>query len=150
MQYNVPQFIDIEDKIVGPFTAKQTVYLMIGGGILMVAFSFLSFELFVIIAIPTVLLTLAFAFYKPKGVTVSQMLLNIVSYSVNKNIYVWRRDPDAVMYKIVQKKQSSEVEATEVVSRNRIRDLANLLDSSVSLETIYEADDSVEKHYFGR
>lgn len=33
MQYKVPQNIDLEDKIVGPFTMKQFLYLLVGGGI---------------------------------------------------------------------------------------------------------------------
>src|SRR6266481_8103956 len=37
MQYPVPQFIDIEDKIIGPFTLKQFGFIF-GGGILIVAF----------------------------------------------------------------------------------------------------------------
>jgi len=34
MQYKVPQNIDLEDKIVGPFTMKQFLYLFVGGFIL--------------------------------------------------------------------------------------------------------------------
>lgn len=33
-QYKVPQNIDLEDKIVGPFTMKQFIYLMAGGGLI--------------------------------------------------------------------------------------------------------------------
>ena len=33
-QYKVPQNIDLEDKIVGPFTMKQFIYLMVGGGLI--------------------------------------------------------------------------------------------------------------------
>lgn len=34
MQYKVPQNIDLEDKIVGPFTMKQFLYLLICGGVI--------------------------------------------------------------------------------------------------------------------
>ena len=43
MQYGVPQFINVEDKIVGPFTGKQTICLIVGGGILMLLFSVFDF-----------------------------------------------------------------------------------------------------------
>ena len=32
MQFQVPQFIEIEDKIIGPFTVKQFIYLVGGAG----------------------------------------------------------------------------------------------------------------------
>ena len=32
MQFQVPQFLDVEDKIVGPFTIKQFIYLAGGVG----------------------------------------------------------------------------------------------------------------------
>ena len=33
MQFKVPQFLDIEDKIFGPFTFKEFVYLAGGAGL---------------------------------------------------------------------------------------------------------------------
>jgi len=32
MRFEVPQFIEVEDKIFGPFTWKQFIYLMGGEG----------------------------------------------------------------------------------------------------------------------
>jgi hypothetical protein len=41
MHYQVPQFIEIEDKIFGPLTLKQFIYLAGGVGLCLIFFSLL-------------------------------------------------------------------------------------------------------------
>ena len=139
MQYNVPQFIDVEDKIVGPFTGKQALFMMIGFGIMLLSFTFFRLTFFIIISIPTIILTLAFAFWKPKGFTVSRWITNVINFYTTPHLYVWRREPDGRMFKSIQKKKAKkEIVATQV-SRNRIKELAWLLDTSTSVSMPYEA-----------
>jgi len=45
MQYQVPQFIEIEDKIFGPLTLKQFLYLAGGGGLCLLFFTLLPLYL---------------------------------------------------------------------------------------------------------
>jgi len=66
-QYKIPQNIDVEDKIVGPFTLKQFLY-MLGGGVT-IYFLFLtlppiSFALFFAVSIPIALFTITLVFIK--------------------------------------------------------------------------------------
>ena len=42
MQFKVPQFLDIEDKIFGPFTFREFVYLTGGGGMCFVLYKLLG------------------------------------------------------------------------------------------------------------
>ena len=37
-QYKVPQDVEAEDKLLGPFTFRQFIYLMIAGGLIAVGF----------------------------------------------------------------------------------------------------------------
>jgi len=138
MQYGVPQFINVEDKIVGPFTGKQSICLIIGGGILMLFFSVFDFIFFAVAAMFIIPATLAFAFWKPKGISLSKLILNKVNFSTSNHLYVWRREPDAIMFKATQKIKSSKKVVEEDVSRNRIRELAWLLDTSTSVSLPYE------------
>ena len=138
MQYGVPQFIDVEDKIVGPFTGKQTLVLIIGGGLLMLFFSIFDFIFFIISVVFIVPLTLAFAFWKPKGISIPRLILNRVNFGTSNHLYVWRREPDARMFKTTQKIKSSKEIVEKDVSRNRIRELAWLLDTSTSVNLSYE------------
>ena len=138
MQYSVPQFINVEDKIVGPFTGKQTIVLIIGGGLLMLFFSVFDLIFFAVAAMFIIPVTLAFAFWKPKGVSISRLILNRINFSTSDHLYVWRREPDMIMFKAAQKIKSSEEVAEKDISKNRIRELAWLLDTSTSVNLPYE------------
>ena len=64
MQFKVPQFIDIEDKVVGPFTFRQFVYLAGGAALVYISFRFLPLMLGFIFAVAFGGLALALTFYK--------------------------------------------------------------------------------------
>ncbi|MBW6441072.1 PrgI family protein [Patescibacteria group bacterium] len=138
MQYSVPQFIDVEDKIVGPFTGKQVLILIIGFGSLLVMFTFMNMVFFIVFSIPIVLGTLLFAFWKPKGFTVSKWITNIMNFYTTPHLYIWRREPEIIMIHQVQKKKSEGDIVVTKVSRNRIKELAWLLDTSTAIEKPYE------------
>lgn len=142
MQYAIPQFIDIEDKIVGPFTGKQTIYLMVGGGFMMLIFSFFDFIFFAFVFIIVVPITLAFAFWKPKGMTVARWIANIIGYYTSDHLYIWRREPEGMKIEAIQKKVSKAV-SKKAVSKNRIRELAWLLDTSSSVSLPYEVKERI-------
>ena len=137
MQYSVPQFIDIEDKIVGPLTGKQTLYLMIGGGFLMLIFSLFEASFFMVAFVIIAPITLAFAFWKPKGMTVARWIANIISYKTSDHLYTWRREPEGIKFKRAQKKKAQTV-VEKNVSRSRIKELAWLIDTSSSINLPYE------------
>ncbi|MDD3006453.1 MAG: PrgI family protein [Candidatus Pacebacteria bacterium] len=148
MQFSVPQFIDVEDKIVGPLTGKQTIYLIMGGGVLLMAFTFFSFMFFLLIFIIIAPLTLAFAFYRPKGISLARYLANVLEYFTTNHLYLWRREPEITMYKTVQKRHVSTVEPIKQVPHSRIRDLANLLDTSAAVNLPYEAQTRPDQNIF--
>ncbi|MFA7169321.1 MAG: PrgI family protein [Candidatus Paceibacterota bacterium] len=148
MQFSVPQFIDVEDKIVGPFTGKQTIYLIAGGGVILFAFTFFNFFFFLVIMALIAPLTLAFAFYRPKGISMSRYLGNRLDFFTSNHLYVWRREPMITLYKTVQKKHTSTETPMKTVSKSRIRDLANLLDTSAEINLTYEAKTRPDENIF--
>lgn len=130
MRFEVPQFIDIEDKIFGPLSFKQFIYIAGGGGI-----SFAIYKLLpIIFAIPLIVivagLAWAFAFYKFNN----QPFINIgqafVSYISKDKLYVWRKEtPKPKKLQPVQpKKQESAIPVTKPVNRERIQNIARNLD----------------------
>lgn len=144
MQYSVPQFIDIEDKVVGPLTAKQVLILILGGVVLLVAFRFFNLAFFIIVALIVAPVSLVLAFYKPRGISAIQYIFNYVDYLTNPKIYVWRRETDRNTYlkRSLQKRQSAnDAQPLKSVSRSRIRDLAILLDTSTMENNLYDEPD---------
>ncbi len=100
MRFEIPQYIEIEDKIVGPFTWRQFVYLT-GGGFLCVAlYLLLPFFLVVIICLPIATLTGALAFYPINNRPFSLFLESVVSYLTDRHLYIWRRRATQIKKKI--------------------------------------------------
>lgn len=91
MQFEVPQFIEIEDKIFGPFSWRQFLYLGGGVGGAVVMFLMLPFILFLIFGIPLGLLSAALAFYPVNNRPFSYFLEAIVNYATKDRLYLWRQ-----------------------------------------------------------
>ena len=67
MKFQVPQFIEVEDKIFGPFTIKQFIYLAGGGALSFVIYTYISpfsFILAIVLLLPVAGLAVALALYK--------------------------------------------------------------------------------------
>lgn len=91
MQYQVPQFIETEDKIIGPLTLKQFLYFAAGAGIIFVLFFFLKFFLWFIIAIIIGIVAAALAFIKINGRPLPKILMAAIGFYVKPRMYLWQR-----------------------------------------------------------
>ncbi len=90
MQFQVPQFIEIEDKIVGPLTLKQFGYLCASLGISFLLYSTLSTWLWLSLSMVVVGTTMSFALLKINGQKFSHVVLAAISYVWQPHIYVWQ------------------------------------------------------------
>lgn len=91
MRFEVPQFIDIEDKIFGPFTWKQFVYLVGGAGASFVLFVLLPFPIFVLAAAPIITLAAGLAFYQVNNRPFVVVLEAFFSYFTGARLYLWQK-----------------------------------------------------------
>jgi len=91
MQYQVPQFIDIEDKIVGPLTLKQFLYLAGGGGIVLFFFFALKIAFAIILGIPIAAISFLLAFGTIKGVPLPRYLVSMLGFAFKPQKYLWRK-----------------------------------------------------------
>ncbi len=91
MRFEVPQFIEIEDKIFGPFTWKQFVYLMGGVGFGVVLFIVAPFIIFAILGLPVAGLAILLAFYPVNNRPFSVFLEAFVTFYNSHQIYHWRK-----------------------------------------------------------
>jgi len=93
MQFNIPQFIEVEDKIVGPFTLKQFLYLAGAGVFLFFVWYFFKFWVFILFAIPVGGFAVALAFVKINGRPLINYLTAFISYMKKPRLYVWKKRP---------------------------------------------------------
>ena len=91
MQFKVPQFLDIEDKIFGPFTFSQFVYLAGGGGLCFIIYKLFGFLLGFIPILIILAFALALTFYRPNNKPLVDMLESALKYAVQDKLYLWKR-----------------------------------------------------------
>ncbi|MDD5397420.1 MAG: PrgI family protein [Candidatus Moranbacteria bacterium] len=140
MLINVPQYIDVEDKIAGPLTAKQLGWLIGLGIILLVLWNVVPAPVFFIIGIPLTLLFVALAFYKPYGQPLGSFFLFGIMYFFRPKVYVWKRTPQNVVNVAPKKYEQEKVAVDKHLTSQSLSDLARLLDSEGQ-----EVDNDVEK-----
>ncbi len=91
MQFKVPQFIDIEDKIIGPLTLKQFIYLLGGLGVIAISWFYFKLGVFIIISIPILVLSLGLAFFKVNGRPLVSILGSLIKYMTKPKLYLWKK-----------------------------------------------------------
>ena len=93
MRFQVPQFIEVEDKIFGSLTFKQFIYVAGGVGMTVLLFFFLPKFLAIIIGLPIILFAAALAFYKFNDKPFINMVEAFVKYTLTSKLYIWKKQP---------------------------------------------------------
>lgn len=130
MRFQVPQFIDIEDKIFGPLTFKQFIYLLGGGGAVFILYVFLPIYLMVFFAIPVALFALALAFYQINNRPFIKVVENAFYYLASNKLYLWRKKEIKMTPEAAKKAKISENTPFIMpkLTKNKLGDLAWSLD----------------------
>lgn len=90
MEYQVPQFIEAEDKIVGPLTFKQFLYLGGAAGLCVICFMSLPMFVAIILSLPIVGLAVALSFYTINGKPFIEVLEAGFNYYVSAKLFLWK------------------------------------------------------------
>jgi hypothetical protein len=124
MQYQVPQFIEVEDKIFGPLTVKQFLYLAGAGGICLIFFSLLPFYIFLALSIPVVAFGTALAFFKVNEQPFVVALENGLKYFFGTKLYLWKQRAHESP-KTAEAAKPAELQMTvPKLSQSHLKDLA--------------------------
>jgi len=91
MQFEVPQFIEIESKIFGPLTWRQFLYVGGGGAMVVVLFLIAPIYLFVLVGLPIAILAAALGFFPINNQPFSVFLEAIYNYTRKQKMYLWRQ-----------------------------------------------------------
>lgn len=134
MRAAIPQFIDVEDKVVGPFTIKQFLWLLLGGGLAMVEFSIFTLAVFIILAVPTIGFSAALAFAKVNGKPFYVYLASLGGFYSRPQERIWKRVVE------VKKPGSASLAIHKKVNRAEGK-LADLSNSNLdALSALIDAD----------
>lgn len=123
MQFQVPQFIEVEDKIFGPLTFKQFLYLAGGAGMAFICYVFLPLyiAIFPIVAIAVFAVALSFFPYNNRPfITIVEAAFKYVLHS---KLYLWER---------TDKKVPTSSNAPQSTPMSGIAPIPKLSDSKLS------------------
>lgn len=94
MQFHIPQYIDIEDKIFGPLTLKQAIYVAGGGGGIYLVYRVIPSIFFsapVMIGIAVITWALAFYPKEKLGKPFIEVLEAGFYYMMGSKLYTWKK-----------------------------------------------------------
>jgi len=137
MRFQTPQFIEIEDKIFGPFTFKQAVYMAGSIGVAFVLWTLLPHILAILIGSPIIALGIAFAFYKVNNRPFINVVESAFAYIVGSRLYIWKKSKKEIKKK-EDTKQKETVSYVPKLSESKLKDLAWSLDIQ---ESIYSKEE---------
>ncbi len=129
MRFQVPQFTVIEDKIFGPLTFMQFIYMLGGAGAIIILYALLPLFLSIILGIPVAIFSLALAFYKVNNRPFINMVQNALTYATATKLYLWKkREPKPKAALTTEEKAKEEPIYTPKLTKGKLNDLAWSLD----------------------
>lgn len=116
-QYKVPQDVEADDKLLGPFTFRQFVYLLITAALIGVTiFLFQLFPLLALIPLPFAFLFGVLALPVKKDQPMETYLAAIVSYYLKPHTRIWTAG---------QRETTIKITAPKIVEDKRVRDISS-------------------------
>lgn len=93
MRFQVPQFIETETKLIGPFTLKQFLWIAGGGATVMLLFVLLRFSVyFFALSIPSLAIFLSLAFVKVDGLPLMNYTAYFLAFALNPHKYTYLKE----------------------------------------------------------
>lgn len=135
MQFRIPQFLDIEDQVFGPFTFKQFGYLL---GAIAFAYIFWKLIPYKIVSVPIIFLFsgtfLALAFVKINSRPFADILESAYKFVLGNKTYVWQKEKteekdlkeEMRLKEALMKKEESTQE--KKIDLEKIKELSSKLD----------------------
>lgn len=140
-RYQVPQFLEIEDKIFGPLTLKQFLYSMGGGAMLFISFSVMPKIVAIFVGVPICALFLGLAFYKVNNRPLSLAIESFFKFAGTPKLYIWKKEKKKPVRKTQELIQKTNMDVPSL-SGSKLKDLSWGLDIHETITSL----DSVSKN----
>ena len=125
-QFSVPQFIEVEDKIFGPLSLKQFIYILGGVAAVFIIYVFVGMLGVIFLGLPVAGLAAALAFYKVNNQPFIKVAANAISYYSKGRLYIWKKSDKPA--KIEEKPPEEQKLNVPKITESKLKDLAWSLD----------------------
>ncbi|MFA6194837.1 MAG: PrgI family protein [Patescibacteria group bacterium] len=130
-QFTVPQFIDVENKIIGPLTVRQFMIILGAAVIIGISYKLFDFTLFLTVGIVTLVFAALFAFVKINGRPFHLFMLNAFQTLRRPGIRVWNNRIMAaeIGETNIEVKAVAPIVAPKMYKKSRLAELALVVDT---------------------
>ena len=130
-QFTVPQFIDVESKIIGPITTRQFLILLAAAVIIGISYKIFDFSLFVTITVFVLGIASLFSFVKVNGRPFHYFIVNITQTMRRPGTRVWNNRLTVIeeIDKTPFVPKDIKPEPKEYYKKSRLAELALVVDT---------------------
>lgn len=145
-QFTVPQFIDVEDKIIGPITTRQFVIMLLGFIIMAIFYAIFDFSLFATASLLVFAITGTFSFAKINGRPFHFFVLNVIQTLKRPRLRVWINVND-VDFDTGDKQEKDSFDQNIEIKKKKRPSLSRLNELSLIVDTkgTYKGEDKDDK-----
>ena len=140
-QFTVPQFIDVEDKIIGPITARQFIIMLTGFMTMAICYRIFDFSLFLFSSIVIFAVSGIIAFFKVNGRPFHFFMLNFTQTLKRPSLRVWNSITENVKEdyneKLSKNNESEAFVPQKVFNKSHLSELALMVDT----QGVYKGDE---------
>jgi len=143
-QFVVPQFLDVEAKIIGPITARQFLIML---AVLLIEFViyrlFLNIFIVLVLGVPVLAVGLIFSFAKVNGQPFHFIVLSFIQTIRKPHLRIWDKTLSDADVRVFLEKVEEEVVAPSVRKAPLERSRLNELTLVVNTGGVYESEENV-------
>ncbi len=144
LQYKIPQNVEIEDKIVGPFTLRRLIICGIGFGIAYIFYISLAKDYYAEIWAPPVvffsLLTVLIAFVEIRHISFTKWVLLMLESMINPNRRIWdKQESTQFLWATISPqpiKEKEEKKSIQEIQKESDKKLDNLSEITKNLDIL--------------
>ena len=130
-QFTVPQFIDVESKIIGPITTRQFLIFLGAAIVIGISYRLFDFSLFLLITVLVIIIAGFFAFFKINGRPFHFFILNLIQTWRRPSLRVWNHKLNIIDDNIKEAdiKIDPQIPQKEIYHSSRLAELSLVVDT---------------------
>ncbi len=128
-QFLVPQFLDIETKIIGPITTRQFLIMMVAGMLDFIFYKIFYFNIFIGVSLVITGIAIIVAFFKVNGMPFHYFFLNIVQTLKRPSLRVWHKEEVTALPPEEKTEVKKEFIAKPPISESRLNSLSLIVNT---------------------
>jgi hypothetical protein len=132
MQFQVPQYYEVKEKIVGPLTLQQFLYIAAACGLSFLLFFVFQLWLWFMVSVILVGGASALALIEINGQSLTKILISAFFYYWKPRIYFWQREAEKEEIVLPEEVQQIEEIKKDLSFQQRIKSLGQKILTSRS------------------